>query len=292
MTALAKITGTEKDDWAALCEQAQAALDSGFLPKSIAKPAQAIAIAMAGRELGLPTMAAYRLIHVIEGKISISAEGMLALAYANVAGFGHQIVQNDDNGARVMMWRSGVQPTEFSFTRKQADAAGLTGKDVWRKYGPRMFLWRAIKWGVQAIAPDVTFGVPSTDEVEEIAEERPKVTYSVAPSGGATPATPASGAAAPATPPAQQATTMPKKDPPAVTPEWEKKATEAETLLRACKDQAGLAVAFKQLKDLLPRGKAPIELRERVGQVYADLEKTLPKDAAQPAAGADPGGAA
>ncbi len=170
------ITVTGDGEWDSLVQQAETALASGFLPKSIREPAQAIAVAMAGRELGIPPMTAFRSIHIIEGKPSLSAELMLALAYKRVAGFGHAIIENSPKRAAVEMWRPGTPKVLFEFTIEQANAAGLTSKQVWRSYGFRMLLWRAIKFGVSSIAPDVTLGMPSVDEAEEIAEtNRPHV---------------------------------------------------------------------------------------------------------------------
>jgi hypothetical protein len=159
-----------ESEWDVLVQQAQTALESGFLPRSITKPAQAIAIAMTGAELGMSPMTSFRFIHVIEGKPGLSAEGFLALAYQKVAGFGHQITRNDDKCAEVKMWRPGVEPTSFKFTIEDAAKAGLVGKDVWKKYGQRMLLWRAIKWGVQTTAPEAGLGMKSVDELEEISE--------------------------------------------------------------------------------------------------------------------------
>jgi phage recombination protein Bet len=65
---------------------------------------------------------------------------------------------------------------------------------------------------------------------------------------------------------------------------WDTRASEAETLLRACTNQDDLAESFTKLSVLLPKGKAPQELRQRIGNLYNELETKLPK------AGREPGG--
>ncbi len=93
---------------------------------------------------------------------------------------------------------------------------------------------------------------------------------------------------APSAPSASIAATTPKKDPPAVTPEWIEKGVEAEKLLNGCKTQEELAGMLKTMKEKFPKGKAPNSIREKIGELYAALEKTLPKAAQTQSAAVDP----
>jgi phage recombination protein Bet len=63
---------------------------------------------------------------------------------------------------------------------------------------------------------------------------------------------------------------------------WDKRASEAEGILRACANQDDLAESFTRLSVLLPKGKAPQELRQRIGNLYNELETKLPKTGREP----------
>jgi hypothetical protein len=72
--------------WELMMKQAAILRKSGFLPAAIKTDAQAVAIIQAGRELGLGVMEALRSINVIQGKPTLSAELMAALALKRVPG--------------------------------------------------------------------------------------------------------------------------------------------------------------------------------------------------------------
>ena len=64
-----QLATTGPSDWQVMIEQAKVLVESGFLPSYITKPAQAVAIMMSGKELGIPTMTALRSIVLIKGKV-------------------------------------------------------------------------------------------------------------------------------------------------------------------------------------------------------------------------------
>jgi len=156
----------ELQAWAAMKEQASIALKSRYLPKAIATEEQAITIAMAGREIGLPPMTAFRLIHLIEGKITMAAELLLALAYRKIPGFRLEVVKTTHEGCAVRYWRPGMeQPSpNFIFTIEMAHRAGLSGKSNWKNYPEAMCRARAISAALRVGAADATLGVMSTEE--------------------------------------------------------------------------------------------------------------------------------
>jgi len=97
------------------------------------------------------------------------------------------------------------------------------------------------------------------------------------PNASGSPVTPAASAApTPNTPTVTRPAAIP------VTDAWIAKSIEAETLLKSCTHKGDLVVAFKKLGKILPRASAPEELRQKIGQLYHDLEASLP---AAPTAG-------
>lgn len=126
----------------------------GFVnPKAFGKPAAVLAALMTGAELGIGPMEALRSIHVIEGKPTLSAEFMLTRAIRS--GVKHQWLELSAKVARVKLTRPGWEPMTLSFTTEEAEAAGVTRKDNWRKYPAAMLRARCISAAIRAYCPDV-----------------------------------------------------------------------------------------------------------------------------------------
>jgi hypothetical protein len=137
---------------------------SSILPRAYRDDPGAVLVAVnLGAAMGLaPAEALYR-IHVIEGKPSASAE----LIAANVRKAGHRLrVQGDDQSARAEIVRA--DDPEFAYvatwTIEKARAAGLTTKDVWKKYASSMLKARAITECARTACPEALYGVTYTDE--------------------------------------------------------------------------------------------------------------------------------
>lgn len=152
-------------EWEALKEQARALIKSGFFPRAVNTAEKAIAVMLAGRELGLPPMQSIRAISIVDGKPTLSAETMLALAYQRVPGLAVE-VRSSNEGATVTGNRPGGPSVTVSFTKADATAAGLLGKDNWRKYPAAMFRARAISAWCRVVTPDAILGCYTPEELE------------------------------------------------------------------------------------------------------------------------------
>jgi len=153
-------------DWHAMREAASALVKSGFMPKAIDTAEKAIAVAMAGRELGIPMMQAIRSIHIIDGKPTMSADLMAALVLRRIPGAKLRVAQSTNELCSVEAARPGDEITPFTFTLKDAQQAGLTSKDVWKKYPRAMLRARCISEAVRAVFPDCLIGVYTPEELE------------------------------------------------------------------------------------------------------------------------------
>jgi hypothetical protein len=160
------------DEWTAIREQAAALIRSKFLPRAIDTPEKCIAIMLAGRELGLPPMQSVRAISIVEGKPTLSAETMLALAYQRVPGLVVEVVTTP-TGATVTGNRPGGKPVTVTFGQAQAKAAGLLSKQNWQKYPEAMYRARAISAWCRVVAPDAILGAYTPEEVESIRPSSP-----------------------------------------------------------------------------------------------------------------------
>lgn len=129
----------------------------GFVPQHYAGNAPAIAAAiLTGIELGIGPMQAIREVHVIEGRPTLSAAMMLALAIR--AGVRPQWVRADDDEAVLRLVRPGWEPHEERFSMADARRAGLGEKGNWKKHPRAMLRARAISAALRAYCPDVLGG--------------------------------------------------------------------------------------------------------------------------------------
>ena len=131
------------------------------------KPADVLAIILAGAELGLPPMQSIRGIHLVDGKPCLDSALAVALVKRSLkAGEYIRMVESSDKLATYEAKRAeDPGPTRLSFTIEEANRAGLTGKDNWKKYPAAMLRARAAMALVRVVFPEVTFGVYDPDEL-------------------------------------------------------------------------------------------------------------------------------
>jgi len=138
---------------------------SGFLPKAVDTPQKAVAIVLMGRELGIPTMQALRMISVIQGKPTMGAELMLSRAYACIPGFQHTINERTDEQCVITFHAPGRNPYTHTFTMEDAKNLGLAIKDNYKKQPATMLFWRCISGGLRAYVPQVVNNVYTPEEM-------------------------------------------------------------------------------------------------------------------------------
>lgn len=145
----------------------------------VGSPAAAAMIMAKGCELGLPFTASFDLVHVIDGKPSLSPRGALAIIHNSPECVGVRTTRlTDDKGnfAGYECWmkrRSGFEYT-VQFTLADAKRAHLTegsptstgkrGYGNWEKYPENMSLWRAIGFCADVVFPDVLGGMKTADQ--------------------------------------------------------------------------------------------------------------------------------
>lgn len=145
---------------------AQVLTESGMLPAGLTRPAQALAVMLKGRELGIPPMQAFSQIHVIDGRPVMSGSLMMALCVRD-AGCGFTPVRQEEDGAVVRVERPGWQAYEATFTEEDAERAGLTEKRMWQEYPRAMYWWRAVSIACRTLCPDVVGGLYTPEEIAD-----------------------------------------------------------------------------------------------------------------------------
>lgn len=140
-------------------ELAQKITRTEFVPTALrGKPEAVMACMLTGHEVGMPPMMALKQIHVIEGRPTLSAEGMRALVLSN----GHEVWFEDITNTRVTIVgvRAGTtRETRITWTMDDAKRAGLDGKQNWRKYPRGMLEARATGELCRLIFADVIGGI-------------------------------------------------------------------------------------------------------------------------------------
>jgi hypothetical protein len=144
---------------------AQAASASRFF--GAATPEQALMLMMAGRDLGLSYVQSLRAFHVIEGKPSLSAQGMVAVCLKSGICDYFEVVERTDQRATVRAKRAGRPEHVMTFSIDDAKRAGLVGKGNWAKYPAAMLVARAQAALAREVFPDLLLGLYTDDEMSQ-----------------------------------------------------------------------------------------------------------------------------
>jgi hypothetical protein len=176
-TALATVTQSapiEPRDMKELQALAKDAAESRFY--GAASQQQALMLLMAGRDLGLSYAQSLRAFHVIEGRLALSADAMVAvcLGRRDICNF-FRVLESSSESCTVETQREGDPPRRYTFTMADAERAELvklTGngkKSNWHKYPGRMLLARAKSFLAREVYPDILLGMVTDEEAKEIA---------------------------------------------------------------------------------------------------------------------------
>lgn len=171
-------------DWQVIQAVAPAMYAARFFGVSNAE--QAMAIMLTGRELGLGLAASFNLIHIVQGKPSLSPRGALALVLNSGILSGLKI-DSTDTGCTVWMKRkdNGFEHTE-RFTIEDAKRAGLVKPDgAYTTYPRNLLKWRAVGFCIDTIAPDVAGGMKRADELGATIDDAGNVVEVPSPNGQA-----------------------------------------------------------------------------------------------------------
>lgn len=155
-------------------------LKSGFLPKAVTTPAQALAIILTGQEMGLGPMQSLRSIGVINGRPVVAADLQLAL-FHRAGGVSKWVSLTDAEAKLWLKHPNGVEHTE-SFTMDDATRAGLVRKGgTYELYPKAMLRSRCITAGLKSAGFEATAGlydpeelgavIPTADELSQVPEK-------------------------------------------------------------------------------------------------------------------------
>jgi hypothetical protein len=147
---------------------AKNAQDSG-LYAGVGQQAKIFMVLLAARELGIsPMLALNGGIWNIQGKIEISARLMNGLIRR--AGHSIKVVTSTDTHCTLLGKRSDGDSFETSFTMDDANKAGLSSGNVWKKYPADMLYNRCMSRLARRLFPDVIGTAYVEGEIKESKE--------------------------------------------------------------------------------------------------------------------------
>ena len=138
---------------------------SPLLPAHLAgKPANLLAIMYAAQAVDVPLWQAVQSMHVINGKVGMSADLMRAMVQR--AGHHFRVIESTGTAATVEVERADDRghPQRFTFSQKDAETAGLWGKGTWKAYPAALLLARATTAACRVAAADALYGISYTPE--------------------------------------------------------------------------------------------------------------------------------
>ena len=157
-----------RSELGSLVKVAEALGDAGpMMPKHITSKGAALAVIMAGDELGIPPMAALRGLFLVNGKVGMDYSLMVGLLRR--AGYKVQWVAKGPERCELLITHpDGTTHTEV-WDVERAKKAKLWGNSgPWSTYPEAMLSARCVSSAARAFAGDVLAGCYSMDEVREI----------------------------------------------------------------------------------------------------------------------------
>lgn len=139
-------------------------LKSGMLPSHYKTPEAVLTAILYGRELGFSPIRALNSITVIQGRPTLEAQALKALAIAH--GGIIKTVEWTDRVCTLECTR-GVWTDTATYTLDDAARAGLTTKENWKKMPRAMLYARAVSIVVRNMFADVLGGLYSREEVQD-----------------------------------------------------------------------------------------------------------------------------
>lgn len=156
----------DPNDFIEASKIAEALWRSRILPKAIDSPEMALAIIVQGNELGLSPMQSLRGLFIIEGRVCMAAQTMVALVEQSGAAVYFRQVESTEESSTWETQRHGhPEPMRYTFTLKEAERAGLTRRKTWQEYPRAMMSWRAAAMLARTAFADVVGGLYTPEEL-------------------------------------------------------------------------------------------------------------------------------
>ncbi|MFW6057930.1 MAG: hypothetical protein ACOC9W_03645 [Persicimonas sp.] len=157
----------EPRDLAELMRYCKIVIQSDLCPRHIKSPADAMLIIQRGAELGLSAVNALQNLNVISGKVTMPAALAVGVVKASEACEYFTCIESTDEYSTWETKRRGnPEATRYTFSKHDAQVAGLWGSGTWRKYPRNLLAARASMNLARMEYQDVLVGVYTPEELD------------------------------------------------------------------------------------------------------------------------------
>lgn len=126
------------------------------VPAAIDSPHKAFAVMLAGWELGIRPMTAFRHLFVVNGKVDVDGQAMMGIVTAKDPSARFYFEVADAQRCKVRLTRAGRPPVTVEYTVEDAEKSGQKGKSgPWVQYTRDMLVWAAVKRLCRLGAPEL-----------------------------------------------------------------------------------------------------------------------------------------
>lgn len=161
-----------RDLWEYLLGLAKGVYGAGLAPSSHDSPQQTAVVMMAGvLSWGFDEMQALRLVHIVQGKAELSAEGQVAIVRRERAGT-FECEQGEDCCKVTGIRADSGETYTAEWTMERAREAGLTRKSVWKNHPGTMLRHRCESEVCNALFSDLVGGTYTPEEMQEVRDAR------------------------------------------------------------------------------------------------------------------------
>ncbi|MEH6578592.1 MAG: hypothetical protein V7731_16140 [Amphritea sp.] len=151
--------------------------NTSLIPKDFrGKPGDIFVAIGKGMEVGLKPFQALESIAVVNGRAAMWGDALVALV--RQSGLCEYIKQEFDENtmtATCRVKRKGEPEEVRTFSRADAELAGLWGRNTWKQYPKRMLANRARAFVVRDVFADVLMGMGVAEEIQDYQEPRSQV---------------------------------------------------------------------------------------------------------------------
>lgn len=156
-------------------EYAKIIANSDLAPKDYKEKAANVLVAIQyGNEIGLKPLQAIQNIAVINGRPCVWGDAMIALVQSHpLCEYIREEFKNDT--AYCTVKRRGEEEHTSSFSKNEAEIAGLSKKEVWKNYPKRMLQMRARAYALRDKFSDILKGIAMREEAMDYQEGEFKV---------------------------------------------------------------------------------------------------------------------
>lgn len=116
---------------------------AGMVPDWIKTEEQALAVMIAGHEMGLAPMTALRHVFIVNGRTEFDSQILMGLIKAGDPSADFEFERLDREGCIVTLHRAGKRPLRVSYLKADAEASGQLTPKQRKKYAPDDWYWDA-----------------------------------------------------------------------------------------------------------------------------------------------------